>query len=118
VNAKKHLEEVIKDHDACSVKALELKKDRDLWKGRCSQMVAGIKPVLDLINLEVSVPEARGQPLGVLDKCQRALRWLQEFVKEPREYAGAHVLSMVCVHYPLIDFKHFELGYPKKVDPK
>jgi hypothetical protein len=30
LNAKKHLEEVMKDRDACSVKALELKKDRDL----------------------------------------------------------------------------------------
>jgi hypothetical protein len=39
-------------------------------------------------------------------------------VKEAGEYAGAHVLSMVCAHYPLIDFKHFELGYPKEVGPK
>jgi hypothetical protein len=39
-------------------------------------------------------------------------------VKEAREYAGAHVLSMVHAHYPLIDFKHFKLGYPKEVGPK
>jgi hypothetical protein len=38
-------------------------------------------------------------------------------VKEAREYAGAHVLSMVHAHYPLIDFKHFKLGYPKEVGP-
>jgi hypothetical protein len=25
---------------------------------------------------------------------------------------------MVRAHYPLIDFKCFELGYPKEVDPK
>jgi hypothetical protein len=30
VNAKKHLEEVMKDRDTYSAKALELKKDRDL----------------------------------------------------------------------------------------
>jgi hypothetical protein len=29
-SAKKHLEEVIKDRDACSAKALELKRDQDL----------------------------------------------------------------------------------------
>jgi hypothetical protein len=81
-------------------------------------MVAGIKPMLDLIDLELSVTEARGQPLGVLDKCQRALGWLQQFVKEARKYAGAHVLSMVRAHYPLIDFKRFELRYPKEVGPK
>jgi hypothetical protein len=39
-------------------------------------------------------------------------------MKEAREYAGAHVLSMVRAHYPLIDFKCFELGYPKEVGPK
>jgi hypothetical protein len=60
VNAKKHLEEVIKDRDAYLAKALELGKDRDLWKGRCNQMVAGIKPVLDLINPELPAPKARG----------------------------------------------------------
>jgi hypothetical protein len=63
----------MKDRDTYSAKALELGKDRELWKVRCNQMVAGIKLVLDLIDLELPVPEARGQPLGVLDKCQRAL---------------------------------------------
>ena len=38
-------------------------------------------------------------------------------MKEAREYAGAHVLSMVCAHYPLIDLKGLEAGYPKEVDP-
>jgi hypothetical protein len=74
--------------------------------------------VLDLIDSKLLAPEARGQPHGVLDKCQRALGWLQQFVKEVGEYAGAHVLSMVRAHYPLIDFKCFELGYPKEVGPK
>jgi hypothetical protein len=118
VNVKKHLEEIIKDRDACSAKALELGKDRDLWKGRCNQMVTGIMPVLDLIDSELPVSEVRAQPLEVLDKCQRTLGWLQQFVKEAEEYAGAHVLSMVRAHYPLIDLKCFELGYPKEVGPK
>jgi hypothetical protein len=39
-------------------------------------------------------------------------------MKEAREYAGTHVLSMVRAHYPLIDFKRFELGYPKEVGLK
>ena len=30
---------------------------------------------------------------------------------------GAHALSMVRAHYPLIDLKHLEAGYPKEVDP-
>ena len=33
------------------------------------------------------------------------------------EYMGKHVLSMVRAHYPLIDLKRLEAGYPKEVDP-
>jgi hypothetical protein len=36
-------------------------------------------------------------------------------MKEAREFAGAHVLSMVRAHYPLIDFTRFTKGYPKEV---
>jgi hypothetical protein len=36
-------------------------------------------------------------------------------MKEVGEFAGAHVLSMVCAHYPLIDFVRFTKGYPKEV---
>ena len=38
-------------------------------------------------------------------------------MKEAREYAGAHVLSMVRAHYPLIDLKCLEARYPKEVNP-
>jgi hypothetical protein len=115
---QKHLEEVIKDHDACLAKTHELEKDRDLWKGWCYQIVGSIMVVLDLINPELPTREARAPPLGVLNKCQRALGWLHQFVKEAGEYVGAHVLSKVHAHFPLIDFKRFELGYPKEVGPK
>jgi hypothetical protein len=70
-------------------------------------MVGGIMPVLDLIDPELLATEARAPHLGVLDKCQRALGWLHQFVKEAGEYEGAHVLSMVHAHYSLIDFKRF-----------
>jgi hypothetical protein len=36
-------------------------------------------------------------------------------MKEAGEFAGAHVLSMVRAHYPLIDFTRFTKGYPKEV---
>ena len=37
-------------------------------------------------------------------------------MKEAGEYVGTHVLSMVRAHYPLIDLKRLEAGYPKEVD--
>jgi hypothetical protein len=36
-------------------------------------------------------------------------------MKEAREFVGAHVLSMVRAHYPLIDFMRLAKGYPKEV---
>ena len=37
-------------------------------------------------------------------------------MKEAGEYMGAHVLSMVRAHYPLIDLKRLEARYPKELD--
>ena len=37
-------------------------------------------------------------------------------MKEAGEYVGAHMLSMVRAHYPLIDLKRLEARYPKGVD--
>ena len=37
-------------------------------------------------------------------------------MKDAGEYTGAHVLSMVRAHYPLIDLKRLEARYPKEVD--
>jgi hypothetical protein len=78
-------------------------------------MVRGIGSVLDLLEPGLPPTEPRAQQLGVIDKCQLVWGWLQQFVKEAGEFAGAHVLSMVRAHYPLIDFTHFEKGYPKEV---
>jgi hypothetical protein len=36
-------------------------------------------------------------------------------VKVAGEFAGAHMLSMVRAHYPLIDLTRFMKGYPKEV---
>jgi hypothetical protein len=36
-------------------------------------------------------------------------------MKDIREYVGAHVLSLVRVHYPLMDIARLEAGYPREV---
>jgi hypothetical protein len=36
-------------------------------------------------------------------------------MKEAGEFTSAHVLRIMCVHYPLIDFTRFTKGYPKEV---
>ena len=80
-------------------------------------MAKGIFPVLNLIDPVLAEDVPKTPQLGLIERCQRAWGWFQEFVKEAGEYAGAHVLSMVRAHYPLIDLKRLEAGYPKEVDP-
>ena len=74
-------------------------------------------PVLNLIDPVLTEDVARTPQLGLVNRCRKAWGWFQEFVKEVGEYTGAHVLSMVHAHYPLIDLKRLEAGYPKEVDP-
>ena len=104
VNAKKHLDELV--------------KDRDSWKVNCCKIWKGVSPVLDLISPELPESQPRAPKLTPVEKAQRAWDWLQQFVKDAGEFAGAHVLSMVCTHYPLVDLSRLEKGYPKEVGPR
>jgi len=104
VNTKKHLEGLVKDWDT--------------WKNRCIQIWKGIAPILDLISPELPENLPRAQNLGAIEKSQHAWGWLQQFMKDAGEYAGAHVLSMVHAHYPLVNLSRLERGYPKEVGPK
>jgi len=104
VNTKKHLDELV--------------KDRDSWKTNCIKIWKGVAPVLDLISPELPEDQPRAPKLTLVERAQQAWGWLQQFVKDAREFAGAHVLSMVCAHYPLVDLSRLERGYPKEVGPQ
>ena len=73
-------------------------------------------PVLNLSDPALTEEAPRMPQLGLVERCRKAWEWFQEFVKEAGEYTGAHVLSMVRAHYPLINLKRLEAGYPKEVD--
>jgi len=104
VNTKKHLNELI--------------KDRDSWKTNCIKLRKGVAPVLDMICPELPEDQPRAPRLTPVEKAQQAWDWLQQFVKDAGEFAGAHVLSMVRAHYPLVDLSRLERGYPKEVGPQ
>ena len=74
-------------------------------------------PILDLIDPALTEEVPRTPQLDLVERCQKAWGWFQEFMKEVGEYTGTLVLSMVRAHYPLIDLKCLEAGYPKEVDP-
>ena len=75
-------------------------------------------PVLDLISPELPEDQPRAPRLTPIEKAQRAWGWLEQFVKDAGEFVGAHVLSMVRAHYPLVDLSRLERGYPKEVGPQ
>jgi len=104
VNTKKHLDDLV--------------KDRDSWKTNCIRLWKGVSPVLDLISPELPESHPRAPKLTPVEKAQRAWDWLQQFVKDAGEFAGAHILSIVHAHYPLVDLSRLEKGYPKEVGPQ
>ena len=107
----------MKERDGWKARCLEATEDRDTWKNRCQEVATGILPILDLVDPALTEEEPRTPQLGLVERCRQAWGWFQEFIKEAGEYTGAHVLSMVRAHYPLIDLKRLEAGYPKEVDP-
>ena len=54
VNAKKHLEAVMKDHDGWKAQCQEITEDQDTWKDWCQEVAMGILPVLNLIDLALT----------------------------------------------------------------
>jgi len=104
VNTKKHLDELV--------------KERDSWKTNCIKIWKGVASVLDLISPELPEDQPRAPKLTPVERAQQAWGWLQQFVKDVGEFAGAHILSMVRAHYPLVDLSRLERGYPKEVGPK
>ena len=50
VNAKKHLEAMIKYHDGWKAQCQEITKDQDTWKNWCQEVATGILPILNLID--------------------------------------------------------------------
>jgi len=104
VNTKKHLDELV--------------KERDSWKTNCFKIWKGVAPLLDLISPDLPEDQPRAPKLTPVEKAHQAWGWLQQFFKDAREFAGAHILSMVRAHYPLVDLSLLERGYPKEVGPK
>ena len=51
--------------------------------------------MLDPISPELPEDQPRAPKLTPVEKAQQAWGWLQQFVKDAREFARAHVLSMV-----------------------
>jgi hypothetical protein len=78
-------------------------------------MAKEITPVLDVIGADFTEARVEAPKIGLVEKSQKAWGWLQQWMKDIREYVGAHVLSLVRAHYPLLDITRLEAGYPREV---
>jgi hypothetical protein len=78
-------------------------------------MAKGIAPVLDIISPDSTEAGAETPKIGLVEKSQKAWGWLQQWTKDIKEYVGAHVLSLVSAHYPLLEIARLEAGYPREV---
>jgi phage major head subunit gpT-like protein len=71
--------------------------------------------VLDIIGADFTEARMQAPKVGLVEKSQKAWGWLQQWAKDIREYVGAHVLSLVRAHYPLMDIARLEADYPSGV---
>jgi hypothetical protein len=103
------------EQEALNSKCKTLIKERETWKHAYAEMAKGIAPVLDIIGLDSTEAGAETPKIGLVEKSQKARGWLQQWTKDIKEYVGAHVLSLVRAHYPLLEIARLEAGYPKEV---
>jgi hypothetical protein len=103
------------EQEALNGKCKTLIKERETWKHACVEMAKGIAPVLDIIGPDSTEAGAETPKIGLTEKSQKAWGWLQQWTKDIKEYVGAHVLSLVRAHYPLLEIAHLEAGYPREV---
>ena len=54
INAKKHLEDLMKERDKRKTHCQEVTKDRDIYNGHCQEVAKAILPVLNVISPELS----------------------------------------------------------------
>jgi hypothetical protein len=103
------------EQEALNDKCKMLIKEQETCKHACAEMAKGIAPVLDIIGPDSTKTGAKAPEIGLVEKSQKAWGWLQQWTKDIKEYVGAHVLSLVRAHYPLLEITLLEAGYPREV---
>jgi hypothetical protein len=78
-------------------------------------MAKEITPVLEIISPDSTKAGAEAPKIGLVEKSQKAWGWLQQWTNDIKEYVGAHVLSLIRAHYPLLEITRLEAGYPREV---
>jgi len=78
-------------------------------------VVAGIKPVLDCVDLEVA-PQSDGRPPHpdtIIDRCKVVWENFKSFNRDASVSTMTHALVVVRSHYPTIDLQAIGAGFTR-----
>ena len=84
-------------------------------RNKFDDVVAGVKPVLDCIDLEVA-PQPDGRPPHpdtFIDRCKVAWENFKSFNHDDTVTAITHALAVVWSHYPAIDLQAIGAGFAR-----
>ena len=79
-------------------------------------MVAGVKPVLDCIDMEVA-PQPDGRPPRpdtIIERCKAAWENFKSFNHDAVITVVTHALAVVWSHYPTIDLQAIGAGFTRR----
>ena len=82
-----------------------LEQEARTQRSKLDAIVAGVKPVLDCVDLEVA-PQLDGRPPHpdtIIDTCKVAWENFKSFNRNATTTAITHALAVVRSHYPTID---------------
>ena len=90
-----------------------LEQDAQTQRDKFDAVVAGIKPVLDCVELDVA-PQPDGRPPHpdiIIERCKTAWESFKTFNRDAVVSAATHALAMVQSHYPSTDLQAIGEGF-------
>ena len=92
-----------------------LEQDARTQRVKFDAIVAGVKPVLDCVDLEVA-PQPNGRPPHpdvVIERCKTAWESFKSFNRNVVIIAITHALAVVRSHYQSVDLQVIGAGFGK-----
>lgn len=86
-------------------------------KDEFDAVIAGIKPMLDCIDLEPAEPavylpgDRPPRPDAIVDRCKTAWAHFKEFTRSAASSAVVHALSVIRSHYPSVSLGVIDTGF-------
>ena len=92
-----------------------LELEAKIQRGKFDAMVAGVRPVLDCIDMEVA-PQPNDRlphPDAIIDRCKAAWESFKGFNRDAAVSIMMHALAVVWSHYPAINLRAIGAGFAR-----